>query len=133
MARAGVLFGVSLWIATATAGFAPAQAGEAEAEAGERVFRSQCGSCHSIKPGENRNGPSLFGVVGRKAGSTDFPRYRGLVGAQFTWDAASLDGYLADPRAFVRANTANTSTGMTYMLQGASKRAEVIAYLETLR
>src|SRR5512135_715593 len=69
--------------------------------AGAQVFKRICTTCHTNEPGVNKTGPSLFGVYGRKAGSTDFPRYKGLVGADFTWDAALLDEYLQDPKAFV--------------------------------
>jgi cytochrome c2 len=51
----------------------------------------------------------LFGVLGRKAGSSDFSRYKGLVGADFSrykglvgadfsWDPNLLDQYLQDPK-----------------------------------
>jgi mono/diheme cytochrome c family protein len=37
--------------------------------AGEKIFKAQCGICHAVAAGENRIGPTLFGVVGRPAGS----------------------------------------------------------------
>ncbi len=105
----------------------------ADVAAGEAVFKKVCTTCHSNEPGVNKTGPSLFGVYGRKAGSSNFPRYKGLVGADFTWDAAKLDAYLQDPKAFVLANTQNKTTAMTYALKDAQQRADVIAYLETLK
>lgn len=105
----------------------------ADAAAGEQVFKKICATCHSNEAGVNKTGPSLFGVYGRKAGSSDFPRYKGLVGADFTWDAAKLDAYLQDPKAFVIANTQNKTTAMTYALKDATQRADVIAYLQTLK
>ncbi|MFO1156331.1 MAG: c-type cytochrome [Rhodospirillales bacterium] len=105
----------------------------ADAAAGEQVFKKVCVTCHSSEPGVNKTGPSLFGVYGRKAGSSDFPRYKGLVGADFTWDAAKLDAYLQDPKAFVIANTQNKTTAMTYAVKDATQRADVIAYLQTLK
>jgi cytochrome c len=118
-------------LAAAAIGARPGSA--ADAAAGERVFRAQCATCHSAQAGVNKAGPSLSGVYGRQAGSTDFPRYRGLVGADFTWSAERLNDYLADPRAFVIANTANRYTGMSYLLTDATQRSEVIAYLQTLK
>ena len=97
------------------------------------MFKKVCVTCHSSEPGVNKTGPSLFGVYGRKAGSSDFPRYKGLAGADFTWDAAKLDTYLQDPKAFVIANTQNKTTAMTYALKDAQQRADVIAYLQTLK
>jgi cytochrome c len=105
----------------------------ADAAAGEQVFKKVCTTCHSAEPGVNKTGPSLAGIFGRKAGSANFPRYKGLVGADFTWDAAKLDSYLADPKAFVLANTPNKTTAMTYALKDVQQRADVIAYLQTLK
>jgi cytochrome c len=97
------------------------------------VFKKVCTTCHSNEPGVNKTGPSLFGVYGRKAGSSDFPRYKGLVGADFTWDEALLDEYLQDPKAFVVAHTQNKTTAMTYSVKDPKQRADVIAYLQTLK
>ena len=59
---------------------AQAQMPAGDAAKGEQVFK-KCAACHSAEAGVNKVGPSLHGVVGRKAGSTDFPRYVGLKGA----------------------------------------------------
>jgi cytochrome c len=101
--------------------------------AGEQVFKKVCSTCHSNEPGVNKTGPSLFGVYGRKAGSSDFPRYKGVVGADFTWDEALLNEYLQDPKAFVLAHTQNKTTAMTYAVKDPQQRADVIAYLQTLK
>ena len=37
--------------------------------AGKALFQSTCSICHSVQPGQNKIGPTLFGVVGRKTGS----------------------------------------------------------------
>lgn len=112
---------------------ASGSAGAADAAAGEQVFKKVCTTCHSNEAGVNKTGPSLFGVYGRKAGSSDFPRYKGLVGADFTWNAALLNEYLQDPKAFVIAHTQNKTTAMTYALKDAQQREDVIAYLEKLK
>jgi cytochrome c len=104
-----------------------------DATAGEQVFKKVCSTCHSNEAGVNKTGPSLAGVYGRKAGTTNFPRYKGLVGADFTWDAALLDQYLQDPKAFVTSHTQNKTTAMTYSLKDPQQRADVIAYLQTLK
>jgi cytochrome c2 len=39
--------------------------------AGEKIFKAQCGICHAVAAGENRIGPTLFGVVGRPAQRND--------------------------------------------------------------
>jgi cytochrome c len=38
-------------------------------EDGHRLFRNSCGICHSLQPGQNRLGPNLAGIIGRKAGT----------------------------------------------------------------
>ncbi len=100
----------------------------ADPAAGQSIFKSQCGICHSAAPGKNGLGPTLFGVVGRQAGTVPgfhFTAAHKKLG--ITWDAASLDKYLTNPRAMVHDTT------MTYAgLKDPAKRADVIAYLATL-
>ncbi len=99
---------------------------------GEKVFK-KCKACHSAKPGKNKVGPSLFGVFGRQAGTAEgFKKYRGLKGADWTWDEASLEEYLADPKKFVKKRGAK-GTSMAFKLRKADQRAHVIAYLKTLK
>lgn len=95
---------------------------------GERVFQAQCSVCHSIKPGRNVVGPSLFGVVGRHSGRVPgFPYSAANLGSGLTWDPATLDRYLTAPRKVV------PGTRMTYPgLKDARKRADLIAFLARL-
>jgi cytochrome c len=100
----------------------------ADPAAGEKIFKVQCGICHAVAAGENRIGPTLFGVVGRRAGSVPGFNYTadhkklGII-----WDAATLDKYLANPRAMV------PDTSMVYAgLKDDAERADLVAYLETL-
>jgi cytochrome c len=106
-----------------------AEARAADADAGARVFKTQCGTCHAVVAGRNLVGPSLFGVVGRKAG--DLPGFRYSAankGADFVWDEARLDPYLANPKAVI------PGTSMLYAgLKNDEQRADVIAYLATLK
>jgi cytochrome c len=100
----------------------------ADPVAGERIFKTQCGICHAVAPGQNRIGPTLFGVVGRSAGSIPgFAYTADHKKLGITWDAVNLDKYLASPRAMV------PDTSMIYAgLKDDAKRADLIAYLETL-
>ena len=101
----------------------------ADAGAGKQVFQSSCGICHSAVAGQNKIGPSLFGVVGRETGSEAGYSYSPQnKAAKLTWDAATLDKYLQGPRAMI------PGTKMTYGgLKDDAKRATLIAYLETLK
>ena len=100
----------------------------ADPAAGEKIFKTQCGICHTVVAGQNRIGPTLFGVVGRKAGSVpDFHYTADHKKLDLTWDAANLDKYLANPRAMV------PDTSMVYAgLKDDAQRADLVAYLETL-
>src|SRR3954465_12099189 len=74
---------------------------EGDAAAGKTAF-NKCAICHSIKDGENKIGPSLFGIVGRKSHSEPGFSYSDpMKKYDVTWDAATLDHYLVDPRKIV--------------------------------
>jgi cytochrome c2 len=100
----------------------------ADAVAGQAVFKSQCSICHSVQAGRNQVGPSLAGIVGRKAGQEpNFHYSPANKNSGLTWDAATLDRYLTSPKDVVPHTT------MTYGgLKDAAKRADLIAYLATL-
>jgi cytochrome c len=76
------------------------QPGEAVVESvGPPIAFAQCISCHSVKPGVNGVGPSLHGVVGRKAASLPGYAYsEPLKNSGLTWDDATLDKWLAAPK-----------------------------------
>ena len=53
----------------------------------QMAFNNACRTCHSIKEGDNRLGPSLHGVVGRKAGSLEgFAFSSAMKSAGIVWD-----------------------------------------------
>ncbi len=107
-----------------------ADAAAGDARRGESVFRRACAVCHTAVAGYHKEGPSLHGIFGRPAGSARaFTSYRGMKGLDVVWDEATLDGWLADPRAFLGGN----STSMTFRLEDEQDRADVIAYLKTIR
>jgi cytochrome c len=97
-------------------------------ETGQKSFKQQCGLCHDTAAGKNRVGPSLFGVVGRKSGSVDGFHYSDAnKNSGLSWDQATLDKYLADPRGTVPGTT------MTYAgVKNDEQRRDIIAYLATL-
>lgn len=97
--------------------------------AGKAVFQSACVVCHANRAGDNKIGPTLFGVVGRKTGSVPEYTYSPAnLGANITWTDAELEAYLAAPRAVI------PGTKMAYAgVKDATKRADLIAYLDTLK
>jgi cytochrome c len=99
---------------------------QGDAAAGEKVF-AHCAPCHSNKPGENKFGPSLAGVFGRKSGTEPGYSYSSAMkGLNVTWDEKTLDEYLQGPGKFVRG------TKMVYFVPNEKDRQDVIAYLKTL-
>ncbi|NOT40344.1 MAG: cytochrome c family protein [Alphaproteobacteria bacterium] len=99
-----------------------------DATAGEKTFK-QCAICHSSKLGENKIGPSLFGIVGRVAGTASAYNYSAAnKKSGITWTEQALFDYLENPRAKM------PGTKMAYVgLRKAQDRANLIAYLKTLR
>ncbi len=127
----GIFPALGLAIALALAG-GSAFAGAGDPVKGAKVFK-KCKACHTAKPGKHKVGPSLAGVFGRKAGTAEgYKKYRGLKGADYSWDEASLEEYLADPKKFVKKRGAK-STAMAFKLKKAAQRADIIAYLKTLK
>jgi cytochrome c len=104
----------------------PAPYNTADIKNGELKF-AMCRSCHTIVPGgANLTGPNLHGVFGRKAGSLAGYKYSDAVSnAGFTWDAAHLDKWLAEPRTFL------PGTKMSFAgLKEPKDRTDLIAYLK---
>lgn len=77
---------------------------EGDAAKGEKVYL-KCKTCHDIDKGVNKVGPTLKGLVGRKAAAVpDFKYSEAMIakGAEgVVWDEATLTAYLPDPKAFV--------------------------------
>jgi cytochrome c len=97
-----------------------------DAAAGEKVFVA-CKICHVTDKGVNRIGPSLFGVVGRKASAVPGYTYSAASHKSgLTWDAATLFAYLEAPQK-VMPGTKMAFGGV----KDPQKRADLIAYLST--
>jgi len=104
---------------------------EARADAGRgQVVFQRCYACHSVKAEENNlQGPSLRGVLGRRAGTVPGFEYSPPMietGARrrLVWTRKTLDAFLADPQRFVPG----TSMSMP-PLRGPVDRRDVIDYL----
>jgi cytochrome c len=93
--------------------------------AGKAVL-NQCVSCHSVAAGENKVGPSLHAIIGRKAGQIAGFRYSDAnKNSGKAWTEQELYSYLANPQKAV------PGTYMTFIgVNDPQKRADVIAYLQ---
>ena len=114
--------------APTASGAAAAPPAGGDAAAGRLVFR-KCQACHSMEPGKTLLGPSLAGIVGRKAGADANYNYSpAMKQANIVWDAKSLDAYLADPQKVVPGNK------MPFPgLKTEQDRADVIAFFAARR
>lgn len=111
---------------TAAAASSNTRAQAGPADEGKASFEP-CSACHTID-GSDGAGPTLQGIAGRKAASVAGFRYsRALRNSNITWNAASLDAFLADPQKAV------PGTVMPYSgLADVRRRTALVAYLLTL-
>lgn len=102
----------------------------AETLSGEKLFKSQCATCHSAAEGSpNRQGPNLYGVVGRPAGAAPGMAYSAAFRKVLDgkpWTEALLNKWLEDPQNVV------PDTLMMYHQDDQEKRQAIINYLKTL-
>ncbi len=112
-------------------------AADGNEKVGETRFKN-CLTCHSLEKNKHKFGPSLFNIVGRKAGSEKTYRYSeayltankmGLV-----WNAENLANYLRDPGEFL-ATFLSVDAVRPKMMTRIGKshvREDIVAYLKTL-
>jgi cytochrome c len=110
----------------ATRAEAAGDAAPGNAMRGQQIYESRCIACHS--PDANRVGPMHRGVFGRKAGSlADYTYSKALKATDFVWNDETLDKWLTNPQAFVPGQK------MNFKVTKPEDRADIIAYLKTLR
>jgi cytochrome c len=115
-----------IWLAVAGAFVGSASLAHADGDAarGEKKF-GDCAACHSLQEGVNDVGPSLHGLLNRKAGSIATFRYSpAMKRSGIVWTAQTLDEFIADPQKMVPGNR------MPYGgIIDAADRADLIVYL----
>ena len=97
------------------------------AAAGANIFQEDCAECHSYGP-KNKKGPSLRGIVGRKAGTAiGYDDYSDIVKkSNLIWTVQALDNYLMSPKKF------SPTIRMKYEgLPDPKARADLIEFLST--
>src|SRR4051812_19609053 len=111
-------------VAAAVLALAGAARAEGDAARGEQRFQ-ECAACHKLEPGVAAVGPSLRGIMERKAAALPEFRYSpALKRSGLTWTPETLDAFLADPQKLVPANRMPFA-GMP----DPGDRADLIAYL----
>ena len=85
-----------------------------EDASGQQAFNNACRTCHMVKEGDNRLGPNLYKVVGRKAGSLpDYGFSSAMKEAGFVWDEEKLDRFIANPDEVVPGNSMKPYGGLS--------------------
>jgi cytochrome c len=100
---------------------------QASNDAGQQAFNNSCRTCHSVKEGDNRLGPSLNRIVGRKAGSLSNYNYSpSMKEAGFVWDQDKLTRFMLKPEEVVSGNKMQPFGGIS-----KEEATRVIAYLQS--
>jgi cytochrome c len=98
----------------------------ANEDAGKQAFNNSCRTCHSIREGDNRLGPNLNKIVGRKAGSLpDYNYSSSMKEAGFVWDQDRLTRFMVKPDEVVSGHKMQPYGGIS-----ADEAAKVVAYLQ---
>jgi cytochrome c len=116
---------VALPFRSSAASVVQTESEKGDAKRGQDVFEKRCAGCHSLD--EDKEGPRLRGIYGKKAGSVPTFKYSdALKASNVSWDAPSLDQWMADPEKIV------PNSDMFFRVPRARERTDVIAYLQTL-
>ena len=103
----------------------PAASVAGDWDAGGDVFDTYCSDCHSLSAkGTNRKGPTLYRVMGRRAGIIGGYSYsKGMAKSGIVWNPTTLNAYLANPRGMIPDGK------MKKGLAKPADRANVITFL----
>lgn len=101
----------------------------ADAASGQLEFNNACRTCHTAKQGDNRLGPHLHNIIGRKAGSLQNYGYSAAMkGAEFVWNEEKLERFIANPDAVVPGNNMKPYGG----LASAEERTRIVSFLRSV-
>ncbi len=96
---------------------------------GAIIYEEACAQCHQLTPGLNKKGPQLMNIYGAKAAQlADYEYSEGLKASGWVWNSDTLDPYIEDAEKAMPE-----SKMLADPMPDASERADVIAYLSTLR
>merc|ERR1719233_1583673 len=97
----------------------------ADPKRGAKIFKTKCTQCHSVKKGQNGQGPSMYGIVGRKSGQVEGFNYTAAnKNSGLVWNKKTLSKYLTNPKKMI--------PGTKMIFAGIKKkkdRSDLIAFL----
>ena len=97
-----------------------------DAASGMALYQQRCTACHAID--SNKIGPAHRGVMGRRVGSLPGYKYSDeLARSRLRWTPQTLNAWLEDPEQLVPGQR------MGFQVENAKERADLIAYLATLK
>ena len=93
---------------------------------GAALYQQHCTACHNID--SNKIGPAHRGVMGRRVGSLPGYKYsEELAASRLRWTPQTLNKWLGDPEDLVNGQR------MGFLIESEQERADLIAYLATLK
>lgn len=99
-------------------------------EAAEQTFNNACRTCHTTREGDDRLGPNLYNIIGRKAGSLPHYNYsNAMKDAGFIWDEGKLERFIAHPDEVVPGNNMKPYGGIA----SAEDRKRILAFLRSIK
>lgn len=98
----------------------------ADAIDGKTAFNNSCRTCHALDAGDNRLGPTLHDIVGKKAGTTEGYQFSSAMkGAGFEWTKEKLAAFIDNPEAVVPGNNMKPYAGV----KEQSHQAAIVDFL----
>lgn len=95
-------------------------------KAGAKIFEDVCSECHTMKLGKNKKGPSIYGLIGRKAATIgDYDYSEAIRKSNIAWSEEALDKYIENPAKIIPGGK------MKYEgMKDADSRKNIIKYLK---
>jgi cytochrome c len=116
-------FAAAVLIATLSAAHA-----QTSPNAGQIAYNNACRTCHSMREGDNRLGPSLYGIVGKKAGTVSgYGASPAMRESGIVWNEQNLDKFITNPEAVVHGNGMKPYGGIA----SEEERQKIISYLKS--